>query len=262
MKLSCRCLGESNNPVLVLLHGFMGSTDDWRRLVQYLHTRFYLVLVDLPGHGDSKSANDLDFLLFAQSLESLLAKTVAAKVSLMGYSLGGRLAMAFAEQYPKRLNLLMLEGAHPGLQDKCEAKARRLSDQQWASRFHNEPLTDVLQDWYLQPVFKDLSEHQKQLLVDLRSRQSGADLADVMLAFSLSGQPDFRETLKQFDFPVYFFVGEKDDKFKALGQSLYQQKSINGLNVISDSGHNIHREQPEKLALSMIRLAETSGVFR
>ncbi|OED42925.1 2-succinyl-6-hydroxy-2,4-cyclohexadiene-1-carboxylate synthase [Endozoicomonas sp. (ex Bugula neritina AB1)] len=258
MTLSYRCQGDRSKPALVLLHGFMGSTEDWQRLTDYLQSHFYIILIDLPGHGNSALNDVSGFADFSYRLEQLLGGFDLESFSLMGYSLGGRLAMAFAQQTSQCVDVLLLEGAHPGLVVDAEREQRRISDQQWADRFNREPVADVLMDWYQQPVFSDLSQQQRQALICMRAGQQGNRLAQAMMSFSLSVQADYREALRKMDFPVHYFAGERDSKFLSIGRSLLDDHCLSGLHLIPFSGHNIHKEQPEALSniiLSIVRRA-------
>lgn len=246
--LACQCFGSTSQPTLVLLHGFLGSGDDWLSLLPELEKKTHLIMVDLPGHCKSSFIPGLDFSGFADLLEQMVTEMELKRFSLLGYSLGGRLAMSYAEHYPHRLDSLLLEGSHPGLQGQKERETRLVSDQYWAERFIEEPVTVVLDDWYRQPVFADLIESRRQALIDVRSSQDGAELGEAMMAFSLGRQPDFRPCLKKADFPVHYLYGEKDSKFAMLGRHLKETGCLTSLQCISGSGHNIHREKPVEFA--------------
>ncbi|MCS5873139.1 alpha/beta fold hydrolase [Klebsiella pneumoniae subsp. pneumoniae] len=110
-------------------------------------------------------------------LQSMLNSYNIHKYWLIGYSLGGRVAMNFASQPRAGMRGLIVEGGHPGLQDVEARQARRSNDRAWAERFRREPLEQVFADWYQQPVFASLNAAQRESLVALRSRNNGATLA-------------------------------------------------------------------------------------
>ena len=254
MMLAAHCRGNPALTPLVLLHGFMGSADDWQPLLPFLQKYFYLVAMDLPGHGSSPMLPESGdgFGDFAVCLNQTLKALELTSVVLLGYSLGGRLAMAYARYYPQNVVRLLLEGAHPGLRSETERQQRASADQQWVERFAREPVANVLRDWYQQPVFADLNEAQRQQLIKLRQHQSGPGLARAMMMFSLSRQPDYRLMLNHRRFSAYYFYGEHDSKFGALGQSLLEQQCLDGLRQIDRSGHNIHRERPKGFASAIL----------
>lgn len=265
MNLFYQCFGQPGLPVIVLLHGFLGSTGDWEPLIKALEQDHFLVALDLPGHGRSHwpVAESMTLESFAPMLEDTFIQiekeqgVELKKLTLLGYSLGGRLAMSYASEYPGRIRQLILEGAHPGLVQHSERMDRYYSDRYWAERLLADPLADVLADWYRQPVFQDLEPEAVHRLIDLRSGQNGRHLASALLSFSLSVQPDYRTSLSNSCYPVHYFCGEKDQKFSRLGQALLQSGCIYGLHVIAESGHNIHQGRPDAMAA---RIRELTGV--
>ena len=262
MTLSYYCSGDVNGPALVLLHGFLGSANDWCALQALLKDDYHLITVDLPGHGSSQwleeDAQGAEYFCHrlertVQTIERVAGMSLR-RFSLLGYSLGGRLAMAYTIAFPERVEKLLLEGAHPGLVSEQERNQRYQSDLQWARRFRQEPVAEVLLDWYRQPVFSALDDSQILSLVDERSKGSGSLLADALMAFSLSRQPDYRRSLSRLSTGsplsprVHYFYGENDHKFAQLGQSLLAGHVIDRAHPVPGCGHNVHREQPEAMA--------------
>lgn len=236
------CPGASGKPWLVFLHGFSGDRREWLLPEAELddYSRLYL---DLPGHGASAPIAVNDFSDVSQLLNRTLFSYNILKFWLVGYSLGGRIAMYHACQRPKGLQGLIVEGAHPGLRDDHERASRRASDAHWAARFRHEPLEAVFADWYQQPVFASLTEGQRQALVALRSCNNGATLAAMLQATSLAGQPDLRAALAECAVPFFYLYGERDDKFRTLAREL---PAIG--HQIPHAGHNAHRENPAAVA--------------
>lgn len=115
--------------------------------------RLYL---DLPGHGGSADIAMQDFAGVNTLLQSMFNSYNIHKYWLIGYSLGGRVAMNFASQPRVGMRGLIVEGGHPGLQDAEARQARRSNDSAWAERFRREMLEQVFADWYQQPVFASL----------------------------------------------------------------------------------------------------------
>lgn len=240
--------GEADLPWLVFLHGFAGDSREWMAVGERFsrHPRLY---IDLPGHGGSSA-------VFARDVDEVCLQLSATFVSynilkhwLVGYSLGGRIAMYYSCQNPVGLKGLVIEGGHPGLTHPAAREARWLSDARWAQRFRHEPLADVFNDWYRQPVFAGLTALQRQELVTLRSENSGAALAAMLEATSLAVQPDLRPALRRCHFPFHYLCGEHDHKFRALGAELAAPCQL-----INDAGHNAHRENPGGTAASLAHI--------
>lgn len=167
--------GKPGLPWLVFLHGFSGDCHEWQEVGEAFadYSRLY---VDLPGHGGSATISVDGF----DDVTGLLCKTLVSynilNFWLVGYSLGGRVAMMAACQELAGLCGVVVEGGHPGLQNAEQRAERQRSDRQWAQRFRTEPLTAVFADWYQQPVFASLNDDQRRELVALRSNNNGATL--------------------------------------------------------------------------------------
>lgn len=225
-------------PWLVFLHGFSGDCREWQALGESLrdYPRLYL---DLPGHGESAGVSVTGFNDLSDLLASTLLSYNILNYWLVGYSLGGRVAMMAACQEMPGLCGLVVEGGHPGLQSEEARVQRCLSDGRWAARFRAEPLREVFNDWYQQPVFSSLNAAQREALVALRSQNNGHTLAAMLEATSLAVQPDLRAQLHTRTFPFYYLCGERDDKFRALAAEISVPN-----HVIRNAGHNAHRDNP------------------
>ena len=230
--------GQPGYPWLVFLHGFAGDSLEWRAVGQAFgaYPRLYL---DLPGHGGSADRAVNRFTDVCELIKNTLISYNMHKYWLVGYSLGGRVAMYYASQPHEGLCGLVVEGGHPGLADDNQRAQRRRSDAAWAERFRREPLTQVFADWYQQPVFASLNAAQRESLVALRSRNNGATLAAMLQAPSLAAQADLLASLQARDFPFHYLCGEHDAKFRAIAQTLAAD-----LHLIHHAGHNAHRDNP------------------
>nr|WP_228303067.1 2-succinyl-6-hydroxy-2,4-cyclohexadiene-1-carboxylate synthase [Klebsiella aerogenes] len=233
---------------MVFLHGFSGDRDEWRTVGEAFPAwpRLYL---DLPGHGGSADIAVDGFTGVSELLQATLNSYNILDYWLVGYSLGGRVAMNFACQPRTGLRGLIVEGGHPGLQDEASRQARLINDSAWAERFRREPLAQVFADWYQQPVFASLNAAQRASLVALRRRNNGATLAAMLEATSLARQADLRPSLQARDFPFHYLCGERDAKFRAIAQALAADTHI-----IHHAGHNAHRDNPEAVIACLAQI--------
>ncbi|MDW6092495.1 2-succinyl-6-hydroxy-2,4-cyclohexadiene-1-carboxylate synthase [Vibrio rhizosphaerae] len=238
---------QQDRPVLVFLHGLLGSSEDWSGTLAQLGD-FPCLTIDLCGHGHSRMQRCRDFADCCRRI----AQTIAGRLSpgqplvLIGYSLGGRLAMYGAVHgFWSALNVttLVIEGGNFGLQDEAARQARWQHDQAWADRFAFEPIADVLINWYQQPVFSSLNHAQRQDLIARRSDNLGSEIAAMMRATSLALQPDLLPGLQTQPIPVQYICGERDQKFRQLA-------TLSGLpvQIVLQAGHNVHQERPEAFA--------------
>lgn len=241
--------GKPNKPWIVWLHGFLGSHQEWLEISPHF-SGWPQLLVDLPGHGGSAGVAAKDFADVDNRLRATLNSYNILNYWLVGYSLGGRMAMYHACQPESHgLRGLVVEGSHPGLQSENEREARALGDARWAARLRDEDLPAVLNDWYRQPVFRSLNAQQRKHLVALRSQNDSRSLAQMLEATSLARQPDLREPLSQLAAPFHYLCGERDEKFRAVSKELACPVTL-----IPGVGHNAHRDAPAAFSSALLTL--------
>ncbi|NAW57024.1 MULTISPECIES: 2-succinyl-6-hydroxy-2,4-cyclohexadiene-1-carboxylate synthase [unclassified Vibrio] len=239
-------VGQSQVPVLVFLHGLLGSGEDWAACLPHLH--YSCLTVDLPGHGQSRTRICEGFDDCCAQIVATLTATLplGTPIVMVGYSLGGRVAMygvASGAFHALNLKGLLIEGGNFGLLNDDERRARWDSDQRWARRFEQEPIAQVLADWYQQAVFSSLNYEQRQILITRRSANLGGAIAGMLRATSLARQPYLLDALRRLTLPIHYICGEKDEKFSAL--ALNSQLSFC---QIAGVGHNVHQEAPHAFA--------------
>jgi 2-succinyl-6-hydroxy-2,4-cyclohexadiene-1-carboxylate synthase len=249
--------GSSDHPSIVLLHGFMGTGADWVEVAHRLQPHCQCLMPDLPGHDGMplELAADPDpFAAYSALLWRRLEPLLPPRFALVGYSLGGRLALDLACRHPERVHALVLEGAHPGLSEPGEREQRAAADAAWIRRFEREPWPELLDDWYRQPVFASLSDEQRRALVARRSRHSPGILAEVLQATSLARQPDRWDDLRRLPMAVGFLAGRQDSKFCALGDRIARTAPRVTLVKLDGVGHNCHALAPDAVAGFIHRL--------
>ncbi len=111
MKLHYQIVG-SGQP-LVILHGLFGSSDNWRGLAKQLAEQVQVITLDLRNHGYSPHSTDQNYQLMADDLAELLDDLSLRKVDIIGHSVGGKVAMAFAQRHQSRVNKLMVVDIAP-----------------------------------------------------------------------------------------------------------------------------------------------------
>ena len=122
-KLHVKMNGDNSLPVIVFLHGFTGSTETWNEVSSLFDGKFKTVAIDLTGHGKSAVPENHERYSMeeqVEDLEALFDKLSLQSFTLVGYSMGGRIALAYTLKYPGRVTSLILESASPGL--KTEKK--------------------------------------------------------------------------------------------------------------------------------------------
>ena len=113
---------------MLFLHGFLGNASDWQHIIKVIHEDFYCIAVDLPGHGRSNKAGNLNniwsFNSLTSFLDNLLEHLSIRKVNLVGYSMGGRIAQHFVLGFAAKINKLVLESCSFGIKIKDDRVSR------------------------------------------------------------------------------------------------------------------------------------------
>jgi 2-succinyl-6-hydroxy-2,4-cyclohexadiene-1-carboxylate synthase len=243
--------GPSAASTIVLLHGFTGSKDGWQALRRALASRRRVVAVDLPGHGGTAASAEpsADSLaatarLIVRALDSIEVR----RFSLLGYSLGGRIALGLALEYPRRVERLLLESASAGLRDASEREARRRDDEALAERLERDGIEAFVRVWEALPLFATHARLDAAIREELRRRRlacSPVGLAASLRAAGTGAQPWLGDRLGELAIPVCVVVGALDEKFRAIGAWMAAQIAGARLEIVPGSGHTPHLERPE-----------------
>ena len=238
--------GDRALPVVLFLHGFLGSSADFDTAIAHLSQHFCCLAVDLPGHGETVVNGADEMYTMPQTANAIVTWLEALQISrcyLVGYSMGGRLALYLALHFPQRFSKVVLESASPGLKTSAERAARLRHDHELADRLEADFPT-FLCDWYSQPLFETLRQQPAFLHVqEQRSRNRPEVVAKSLRFLSTGLQPPLWNLLQQTP-PMLLLVGENDRKFCTLNQAMAASCPSMQLEVISGCGHVIHLEKP------------------
>jgi len=150
----CEWPSDEACPPLVLLHGFTGAARGWDQSVERLAYPGRVVAPNLPGHGasllDDLTAYEIESV--ARALDIVLATLELPRVALVGYSMGGRLALYYAITRPSRLTSLVLESASAGIADRAERSVRVAADEELADYAVEVGIERFVDRWERSPV--------------------------------------------------------------------------------------------------------------
>ena len=233
---------------LVALHGFLGSSSDWTGLAARLPARA-VAAIDLPGHGAATGlpAEAYGFDAAVDALAATFDAHGLARPDLLGYSMGGRVALAFALRHPERVRTLTLESASAGLETDAARAARRTLDAERAADLAAD-LPGFLRRWVAMPLFATLTPAQRDALVAERSHADAHELARGLVGMGTGAMPDLWPLLPTLACPVRLVVGAADAKFVALAHRMAGRLPTAALHVVEGAGHNVHLERPDAFA--------------
>lgn len=234
------------------LHGFTGDGADYSALSSFVGGDWNTP--DLPGHGTQSDATEAEFALNALSEGLLGSRTSANPVTGIGYSMGGRLLLHLALMRPDAFSRLILIGASPGLRTQSERLARIQSDQKWIRLLRSESIERFFEHWWQQPVMAELRNLPSKDWENIRNRRLSNcpnGLARSLEHHGTGALPSLWERLPEITVPVQLIVGEKDRKFRSIAEEMANFFPSPSLEIIANSGHSPHLENPEGLAKSI-----------
>ncbi len=246
--------GSPQNPRILFLHGFMGSLQDWDKTIRKLQKYFYCVSIDLPGHGKTPNLpKNYSFEETGDDLVEFLTEIKFTPLSLIGYSMGGRLALYLALRHPNLISKIILESASPGLPTPRERADRIAQDNALAEKMVNMDFDLFLQEWYRQPLFHSLRQHPDfEILLKNREQNDPFKMANTLTSLSTGKQPSLWKFLPGNKIPTLLMVGELDDKYRRIAGQMCEKSSFCSMKVIKGAGHNIHFEKPDEFTNSCL----------
>lgn len=252
--------GNKQQPVVLFLHGFLGNGDDFKTSISQLSSHYYCLTIDLPGHGKTQVLGGDDYYTMAKTAAGLidfLNHLNLKQCNLIGYSMGGRLALYLTLYFPEYFQRVILESSSPGLKTKTEQLQRLKFDQNLAKSLENlaysslEPnrtpefttFQEFLNWWYHQPLFQSLKNHPEfPNILQQRLNNNPQELAKSLRYMGTGKQPSLWEKLSQNQVPLLLLVGEYDVKFQKINQEMANSSSLMQLQIIPNCGHNIQIE--------------------
>jgi 2-succinyl-6-hydroxy-2,4-cyclohexadiene-1-carboxylate synthase len=246
-------IGSAGESVpILLLHGFTGSARAWgAALLGALSAGRQVLAVDLPGHGETPAWSDPEgngIEAVAEALAGALDQRGIDRADWVGYSMGGRVALAAAVAAPERVRRLVLESASPGLEEAAARKERREEDEALATRIERLGMGWFVDYWMGQPIFD--SQHRLSMksleetrALRLRNRPSG--LIAALRGYGLGAQPSYWGALSSLRHPTLVLTGALDEKFTAIGARMAKVLPRGTHHSVENAGHAIHFEDPE-----------------
>ncbi|MGA9875403.1 MAG: alpha/beta fold hydrolase [Solirubrobacteraceae bacterium] len=230
---------------LVLLHGFGGTRQAWDGVLEHLPAeRYNPVALDLPGHGDQVDAPRP--ITFDGCVASVLKRSPARFV-LVGYSMGGRIALHVAVTAPERVIRLVLVSSTAGIDDASERALRSAEDHRLAQEIEHGPIEQFVSRWRAQPMFAEDPPAVDVLARADQSRNSPAGVAAALRGVGTGEMTPLWDRLETFAMPVTVLVGQRDQKFVTLGgrmASLFPDTNL----LVAPGGHCLPLESPDAVA--------------
>lgn len=236
----------SGKPTWLFMHGFMGSMAEYKQ-VKPEGTRIYLNLLGFgPNAQVVQPAQRFRWYAQVNDLNELLNQLEIENVNLVGYSMGARLALAYATMFPNRIDNLILEGGTAGLATQSLRQMRIIADNKKAALVVTLGMENFIAEWEKLPLFssqRQLPIEKQKFMHEQRISQSAKNVANSLYYFGTGAMPSFWEQLTMIHVPVTLITGMDDQKFTMINQKMNQRLPQATWHQVANAGHNVHFEQ-------------------
>jgi 2-succinyl-6-hydroxy-2,4-cyclohexadiene-1-carboxylate synthase len=235
---------------IVLLHGFTGSARAMEGIASSLRDSYRTISIDLIGHGQSDAPADSASYTMSRcvgQVASILDELEVRDGHLIGYSMGGRVALALCAAQPKRVASALLIGAGAGIADPVARAARIRNDDELAERIESEGIPAFVESWITQPFQPKVwrigpSAHAEMRRLKLANRAHA--LAASLRGMGAGAQPPVHDQLSSVHLPICLAVGEEDEKFRAVAEDLLRALPDARIETVPDADHAAHIDNP------------------
>ena len=236
---------SGKGPAVVLIHGFLENTTMWNLIIPELSKRNRVIAIDLLGHGKSDCIGYTHSMeLFAETLEAVLKKVRIRKCILVGHSLGGYVALAFAEKHPKRVKGLCLMNSTSN-EDTADRKLLRTR----ANKMVHKNFSNLVR-----MSFTNLFSEESRIVFKDQMKNALSEAMQTPIQGYIAGQegmklrPNRNHVLAENSFKKLIIMGKKDAVLD-YKTSLEEVEKTNSKHVVLPQGHMSHIENLEKLIL-------------
>jgi len=243
---------QGEGEVLILLHGYLEAIETFDSFAKDLATKGRVICIDLPGHGESDlKQHSVSVEEMAEAIGDLVLELNLSKVHLMGHSMGGYVALTFADKYSEKLASFSLlhSTANPDTEEKRENRTREIG---LIKKGKKELICNTAVPNTFSKRNQDLFSQEISGMVRIASETS--DEGVVVALNAMMNRLDRNEVLKALQVPKYSFIG-KEDNFIPFEKGMAWAND-NGMNpiVFENSGHMSFIEEKEKCIESVLAI--------
>jgi 2-succinyl-6-hydroxy-2,4-cyclohexadiene-1-carboxylate synthase len=242
---------RGEGPPLVLLHGYTGSSSTWSPFLGAFGSARAVITVDLLGHGSSDSPPDPGRYRVERCVEDLTALVDHLGIDsfdLLGYSMGGRVALHLALALGNRVRGLILESASPGIPEEAERSLRLREDEALADLIEREGIERFVDHWERLPLWRSQSQLSPSEREELRRQRLGNDprgLAASLRGMGAGATPPLHDRLKELS-GALLIAGVLDEKYVRLAAEMERRIPGSRTAVVAGAGHAVHLERPRE----------------
>jgi pimeloyl-ACP methyl ester carboxylesterase len=222
---------------VVLIHGFGEDATIWDSLINYLKNSFQCINIHLPGCGGSASNIKVSgsIVSLAEMVGAIFDKEQLNKATILGHSMGGYIALAFAQQKQHQLNGIGLLHSSIFADDDVKKKARQKSidfiSQNGSALFLEQSIPNLFA-----PIF--VNTHRN--MVDAQIVKNTYVTAETLIAYTnaMMSRRDSRDFIEKTDLPILYIIGKQDNAVPfATSTQQYHLPRISYIHVLNEVGH-------------------------
>lgn len=251
-------LGSSPvSPTILAFHGFGGSPQDFEPVAQALDGLGVNWMIPRLSSFAPKHLPDEDPQLlrtqFLESVHQLVRAHGVERPIVMGYSMGGRMALQYALCYQESVRALILVGATPGIRDSNLMLERRLMEDDWISTIEHEGVAAFQAYWQALPVVASQERIPTAIKTSMRNRRRAALTRELVFSLKLFGQGIFPapwEAIEALNVPTLLTAGAEDLKYLELAYQMQKVMPHAVVEPIPNAGHTAHLENTPAFAHS------------
>ncbi|HEX8742895.1 MAG TPA: alpha/beta fold hydrolase [Thermoleophilaceae bacterium] len=229
-------------PLVVFVPGFMQRGEAWSPVARRVAERYPTLCLDF-------AASTLD-----GRLDELRAAAPRG-AAVVGYSMGGRLALLAAVREPDRFRALVTVGAAAGIEDPAARAERRAADEELAGRIEAEPIERTVERWEREPVFAGQPPELVEAQRAGRLAHRPADLAALLRSAGQGAMEPFWDRIPLLAMPLLAIAGERDERYAAAARRLAELAPAGRAAIVAGAGHAAHLERPGAVAELILALS-------
>ncbi len=243
----------SSSKYLVFLHGLMGSGMNWQKIASHFKEDYQILTFDQRGHGRSfQPQSGYDPKDYATDLFKIVQELGWDKINLVGHSMGGRNALAFASLYPKHLRSLLIEDISPSRRLDSIDRMKRLINSVPVPFVSKKEASQFFKDGFLQQFDdKTIGKNIAQFFY-MNITESASGSADwrfykpgILESLELGRKQDAWPSVMGLKVPTLFVYGENSDELSPEDLQQLADISHTETRCVKDAGHWVHFDQPE-----------------
>lgn len=230
--------------VVVLLHGFLGSHQIWEQTITNLSKSYRVIAIDLPGHGSTDNFGYVHTMeLIAKAVKSVLDQCKVKRYVLIGHSMGGYAALAFADLFPDNISGICLYHSS-SYADSEEKKRDRSRSVKVVKANHKIYTSEVIRNLF---ASKNLKYLKKELSFATKIADKMSKRGIIAALEGMKDRIDRRIILPLVEYPIMMVIGEHDNVLPA-AQLLEQAEKIQNKHVLylEHDGHMGFLESPKE----------------